>query len=85
MPQLHQLRYTISFTHCLFGNYSHRARAKSGLKILGATASSDVWNVSYEKENAKQTVARVTVFRNEQSDVEVTEKPDANNDTDENR
>lgn len=68
-----------------FSLYPLRVRAKSGLKILGATASSDVWNVSYEKENAKQTVGRVTVFRNDQSDVEVTEKPDANNDTDENR
>lgn len=63
---------------------TRRVRAKSGLKILGATASSDVWNVSYEKENAKQTVARVTVFRNEQ-EPDGTEKPDTNNDTDENQ
>lgn len=43
-----------------------RARAKSGVKILGATATTDQWNVSFESENTKQTVARVTIFRNEQ-------------------
>jgi transmembrane protein 132 len=40
-----------------------RARVKAGMKILGATASSDEWNVSVEKENSKHTVARVTAFR----------------------
>lgn len=43
-----------------------RARAKSGVKILGATATTDQWNVSFESENTKQTVGRVTIFRNEQ-------------------
>lgn len=43
-----------------------RARAKSGVKILGATATSDQWNISFESENTKHTVARVTIFRNEQ-------------------
>lgn len=36
------------------------------MKILGATASSDQWNVSVEKENPKHTVARVTAFRKDQ-------------------
>jgi transmembrane protein 132 len=36
------------------------------MKILGATASSDEWNVSVEKENSKHTVARVTAFRKDQ-------------------
>jgi transmembrane protein 132 len=36
------------------------------MKILGATASSDEWNVSVEKENPKHTVARVTAFRKDQ-------------------
>lgn len=36
------------------------------MKILGATASSDQWNVSVEKENAKHTQARVTAFRKDQ-------------------
>lgn len=36
------------------------------MRILGATASSDDWNVSLEKENSKLTVARVTAFRKDQ-------------------
>uniref|UniRef100_A0A336MTV7 CSON007237 protein n=1 Tax=Culicoides sonorensis TaxID=179676 RepID=A0A336MTV7_CULSO len=40
-----------------------RARVKAGMRILGATASSDEWNISIEKENPKHTVARVTAFR----------------------
>lgn len=36
------------------------------MRILGATASSDDWNVSVEKENSKHTVARVTAFRKDQ-------------------
>lgn len=43
-----------------------RARVKAGMRILGATASSDQWNVSVEKENPKHTVARVTAFRKDQ-------------------
>lgn len=41
----------------------YRARVKAGMRILGATATSDEWNVSVEKENPKHTVARVTAFR----------------------
>lgn len=52
----------------------NRARSKSGLKIIGATSSSDSWNVSFEKENPKQTVARVTVYKNEQ-ETESTQSP----------
>lgn len=33
---------------------------------MGATATTDQWNISFESENTKQTVARVTIFRNEQ-------------------
>lgn len=36
------------------------------MRILGASASSDDWNVSVEKENTKHTVARVTAFRKDQ-------------------
>uniref|UniRef100_A0A182K5L3 Transmembrane protein 132C n=1 Tax=Anopheles christyi TaxID=43041 RepID=A0A182K5L3_9DIPT len=43
-----------------------RARVKAGMRILGAVASSDDWNVSVEKENTKHTVARVTAFRKDQ-------------------
>lgn len=43
-----------------------RARVKVGMRILGATTSSDEWNVSVEKENPKHTVARVTAFRKDQ-------------------
>lgn len=45
---------------------SCRARVKAGMRILGATATSDEWNVSVEKENPKHTVARVTAFRKDQ-------------------
>ena len=44
----------------------YRARVKAGMRILGASASSDEWNVSVEKENTKHTVARVTAFRKDQ-------------------
>ncbi|XP_055585542.1 transmembrane protein 132E, partial [Uranotaenia lowii] len=43
-----------------------RARVKAGMRILGASASSEEWNVSVEKENTKHTVARVTAFRKDQ-------------------
>lgn len=33
------------------------------MRILGASASSEDWSVSIEKENTKHTVARVTAFR----------------------
>lgn len=39
---------------------------KPGMKILGATASSDDWTVHIEKENPKHTVARVTAYRKDQ-------------------
>ncbi|XP_055322731.1 transmembrane protein 132E [Sitodiplosis mosellana] len=52
-----------------------RARAKSGVKILGATATTDQWNVSFESENTKQTVARVTIFRNEQESESTSSPP----------
>lgn len=44
----------------------NRARVKGGMKILGASASSDDWNISIENENSKHTVARVTAFRKDQ-------------------
>ncbi|XP_001963408.3 transmembrane protein 132D [Drosophila ananassae] len=46
--------------------FTVRARVKAGLRILGATASTDLWSVSVEKENPKHTTARVTAFRKEQ-------------------
>lgn len=36
------------------------------MRILGATASSDQWNISVEKENPKHTSCRVTAFRKDQ-------------------
>ncbi|KAH8235439.1 hypothetical protein KR032_000201, partial [Drosophila birchii] len=45
--------------------FTVRARVKAGLRILGATASTDLWSVSVEKENPKHTTARVTAFRKE--------------------
>lgn len=47
------------------------------MKILGASASSDQWNISVEKENPKHTVARVTAFRKDQD-------PDSSSKIDEN-
>ncbi|XP_058811581.1 transmembrane protein 132E [Topomyia yanbarensis] len=58
-----------------------RARVKAGMRILGASASSEDWNVSVEKENTKHTVARVTAFRKDQdpdSPVSTTEDINAN-------
>lgn len=53
---------------------SCRARVKTGMRILGATASSDDWNVSVEKENLKHTVARVTAFRKDRDPDSTTSK-----------
>jgi transmembrane protein 132 len=46
------------------------------MKILGAQASSDEWNVSVEKENSKHTVARVTAFRKDQDPDSTTKNQD---------
>lgn len=48
------------------------------MKILGATASSDQWNISIEKENPKHTVARVTAFRKDQDPDSPTKETDTN-------
>ncbi|XP_034489824.1 transmembrane protein 132E [Drosophila innubila] len=45
--------------------FTVRARVKAGLRIMGASASSDQWSISIEKENPKHTTARVTAFRKE--------------------
>lgn len=45
--------------------FTVRARVKAGLRILGASPSSDQWSISIEKENPKHTTARVTAFRKE--------------------
>jgi transmembrane protein 132 len=36
------------------------------MRIIGASPSSDEWNISVENENLKHTVARVTAFRKDQ-------------------
>lgn len=56
-----------------------RARVKGGMRILGATASSDEWNVSVEKENTKHTVARVTAFRKDQDPDSTSRQQDDSN------
>lgn len=48
--------------------FTVRARVKAGLRIMGASAASDQWSISIEKENPKHTTARVTAFRKESSD-----------------
>ncbi|XP_039958277.1 transmembrane protein 132C isoform X2 [Bactrocera tryoni] len=45
--------------------FTIRARVKAGVKILGATISTDLWSISIEKENPKHTTARVTAYRKE--------------------
>lgn len=57
------------------GEFVIRAQARSGIRIVGATSSSDQWNVSFEAENQKQTVARATISRIEQ-ETEGTLSPD---------
>lgn len=55
------------------------------MKILGASASSDQWNISLEKENAKHTVARVTAFRKDQDpDQNTSNNSNKNNNSDDN-
>nr|XP_036226757.1 transmembrane protein 132C isoform X2 [Bactrocera oleae] len=45
--------------------FTIKARVKAGIKILGATISTDLWSISIEKENPKHTTARVTAYRKE--------------------
>jgi hypothetical protein len=69
---IHQNQNQIKFSsfsltkYYIFFSITYRARVKGGMKILGATASSDEWNISIENENSKHTVARVTAFRKDQ-------------------
>ncbi|XP_054088610.1 transmembrane protein 132C isoform X2 [Zeugodacus cucurbitae] len=46
-------------------SFTIRARVKAGIKILGATTSTDFWSISIEKENPKHTTARVTAYKKE--------------------
>ncbi|KAJ9590652.1 hypothetical protein L9F63_016323, partial [Diploptera punctata] len=49
---------------CNLTTICFRARVKSGLRLLGADASTDQWNVSVEL-NPKHTVATATAIRRE--------------------
>lgn len=51
------------------------------MRIVGATASSDEWNVSVEKENSKHTVARVTAFRKDQDPDSISKQQDDSNES----
>ncbi|XP_073835557.1 transmembrane protein 132C dtn [Musca autumnalis] len=44
-------------------SFTVKARVKSGIKILGATSSSDMWNISIERDNSKHSTVRVTAVR----------------------
>ncbi|XP_058978950.1 transmembrane protein 132B isoform X1 [Musca domestica] len=44
-------------------SFTIKARVKSGIKILGATSSSDMWNISIERDNSKHSTVRVTAIR----------------------
>ncbi|XP_030381669.1 transmembrane protein 132E [Scaptodrosophila lebanonensis] len=66
MSKLHVPVFLHQYPDQRVSAFTVRARVKAGLKIMGATASSDQWSISIEKENPKHTTARVTAFRKEQ-------------------
>lgn len=43
-----------------------KARVKSGIKVLGATSSSDMWNISIERDVSKHSTVRVTAVKRKQ-------------------
>lgn len=44
-------------------SFTVKARIKSGIKVIGATASSDLWNISIERDNTKHSTVRVTAIK----------------------
>lgn len=44
-------------------SFTVKARVKSGIKVLGATASSEMWNISIDRDNSKHSSVRVTALR----------------------
>ncbi|XP_034668116.1 transmembrane protein 132E [Drosophila subobscura] len=66
MSKLHVPVFLHQYVDQRVAAFTVRARVKAGLRIMGATASTDQWSVSIEKENPKHTTARVTAFRKEQ-------------------
>ncbi|XP_055390024.1 transmembrane protein 132E [Condylostylus longicornis] len=67
------------------GAFTVRARVKAGLKILGATATSDQWSIEVQKDNPKHTVAVVTAIKKDQDvdgdskDIEIDASSNNNN------
>ncbi|XP_023037165.1 transmembrane protein 132E isoform X1 [Drosophila willistoni] len=66
MSKLHVPVFLHQYVDQRVAAFTVRARVKAGLRIMGATASTDQWSISIEKENPKHTTARVTAFRKEQ-------------------
>ncbi|XP_065366340.1 transmembrane protein 132B [Calliphora vicina] len=44
-------------------SFTVKARIKSGIKVIGATASSDLWNISIERDNTKHSTVRVIAIK----------------------
>lgn len=44
-------------------SFTVKARIKTGIKVIGATASSDLWNISIERDNSKHSTVRVTAVK----------------------
>lgn len=65
MSKMHVLVYLQMPTDQKIAVFTLRARVKSGVKIIGATSSTDFWNISFEKENQKHTTARVIAVKND--------------------
>uniref|UniRef100_A0A1I8P3S0 Uncharacterized protein n=1 Tax=Stomoxys calcitrans TaxID=35570 RepID=A0A1I8P3S0_STOCA len=47
-------------------SFTVKARVKSGIKVLGATSSSDMWNISIERDNSKHSTVRVIALKKKQ-------------------
>ena len=44
-------------------SFTVKARIKSGIKVVGATSSSDKWDISVERDNLKHPTVRVTATK----------------------
>ncbi|XP_037937749.1 transmembrane protein 132E [Teleopsis dalmanni] len=65
MSKIHVPVYLRETSNQKVSAFTVKARVKSGIKILGASITSDLWNISIEKENQKHITVRVMAVQKE--------------------
>lgn len=66
MSKFHAPVFLQQFPDKNISSFTVKARVKSGIKVLGATASSDLWNISIDRDNSKHSTIRVTALKKKQ-------------------